>query len=534
VIAIPATPALAAREIDLDPDEGEIGEYFYVEGDGFPATTSTILREVDIYFSSEEADTADDIDDEVTIYERLKSGVAVDEYGEFRRRVRVPTRLTDGDEDEYVLGGTYYVYVTYAGADDIRAVAEFTVIHAAIELDTEEGPVGTEVEITGADFDDSEEITVEYDGEDITDEIVSGEAETDRYGEFDCTIIISDSTAGDHTIAVEDESEHRAEALFTVEPEIIISPTSGAAGNEVTVSGTGFGDERDVTITFGGDEVSTTPSSVETGSDGSFEAAFDVPISQPGTCDIEAEDADDNTATAEFTIAASVSISPVTSQTSAGHVGMDITISGTGFEANHEIIITYATEPIVVATTASDANGAFSATFKVPQSEAGEHIITASDGINTKQVTFTMESIPPPIPVPLLPETGVEAESPVHFDWEDVTDESLPVTYTLQIATDEDFTPASIVLEKDLTDSEYTITEEEKLEPRKEETPYYWRVKAIDGASNGSEWSAPGSFYIGGRLSLPSWSTHLWWGLGALGAGFLGYWLGKRRAYYLS
>ena len=34
LVAIPASPALAADyNIDLDPDEGEIGEYFYVEGD---------------------------------------------------------------------------------------------------------------------------------------------------------------------------------------------------------------------------------------------------------------------------------------------------------------------------------------------------------------------------------------------------------------------------------------------------------------------------------------------------------------------
>jgi hypothetical protein len=101
------------------------------------------------------------------------------------------------------------------------------------------------------------------------------------------------------------------------------------------------------------------------------------------------------------------------------------------------------------------------------------------------------------------------------------------------VATNDDFTTASIVLEQeDLTDSEYTLTEEEKLEPRKKETPYYWRVKATDSASNESAWSAPGSFYTGGGFgfALPSWKIHLWWGLGVLAAGFAGYWLGRRKA----
>jgi hypothetical protein len=52
------------------------------------------------------------------------------------------------------------------------------------------------------------------------------------------------------------------------------------------------------------------------------------------------------------------------------------------------------------------------------------------------------------------------------------------------------------VLEKKLTGSEYTLTREEKLAAVKRESPYYWSVKAIDGAANESEWSAPGSFYV--------------------------------------
>jgi len=103
----------------------------------------------------------------------------------------------------------------------------------------------------------------------------------------------------------------------------------------------------------------------------------------------------------------------------------------------------------------------------------------------------------------------------------------------LQIATDEDFTPASIVLEKEgLTDSKYTITEQEKLEATKKEAPYYWRVKAIDGISNESQWSDSESFYTISGFSRPGWMIHLWWGLGVMGAIFFGLWLGKRRTYY--
>ncbi|MBA7660659.1 hypothetical protein ES703_68663 [subsurface metagenome] len=91
------------------------------------------------------------------------------------------------------------------------------------------------------------------------------------------------------------------------------------------------------------------------------------------------------------------------------------------------------------------------------------------------------------------------------------------------------------MLEKEgLTSSGYTISEEEKLASTKKEAPYYWRVKAIDGASNESEWTGTGTFHVGGFAlpGLPGGSIHLWWGLGAGGAGALGYFLGKRKSYY--
>lgn len=78
---------------------------------------------------------------------------------------------------------------------------------------------------------------------------------------------------------------------------------------------------------------------------------------------------------------------------------------------------------------------------------------------------------------------GVKAKSRAYFDWEDVNDPSLPITYTLQIASDADFT--SIVLEK----RKVLTTQNTPLSKR--------RVKAIDGASNESGWSGTGSFYVG-------------------------------------
>lgn len=485
--ALSASPALAySEEIELDPEEGEIGDEIDITGNDFDesywySSSDYKYVDVDIYFFREEADEGDEIDDEVENYEILKSSVSVDENGEFDTYFDVPGELSDGEDDEDVYSGTYYVGVTYEDDGEIVAIAEFTVLGAEIELDPDGGPVGTEVEITGIDFADDEDITVEYDGDEV--DIESGDEGTDSRGKFECIIIIPESTADEHTITVTDDSGAEAEAEFTVEAGIAVEPDSAAPGDSVTVSGTGFGDSVDVTVNFDGDEVITS----ETGGDGSFKFSFTVPIKRSGTYGIGAEDDDGNEAGVNFTIEAGVQLSHTT-----GNVGDTFTISGSGFTPNASVTITLAGAQ---TTASTDSSGRFSANVAVPGGQSGPQVITASDGVHTMTTTFTVESTPPQVPVSLLPAEAEKAESLAYFDWSDVTDPS-GVTYTLQIAADGNFTV--MVLEKTgLAASQYVVTEVEKLESTSQESPYYWRVRAIDGAGNASDWTTRRSFSVG-------------------------------------
>jgi hypothetical protein len=142
-----------------------------------------------------------------------------------------------------------------------------------------------------------------------------------------------------------------------------------------------------------------------------------------------------------------------------------------------------------------------------------------------------METEPPPAPVLVGPENDTRADAVSSFDWEDVSDES-GVTYILQVATKDSFAVSHIVLERvGLADSEYTIAEEEKLEPSSKESPHYWRVKAVDEAANEGEWSDIGSFHVGSRFVLSETVKRVLIGLGIAGACFFGFWLGRRTAY---
>lgn len=531
-VFIPATPALAYdRDIDVSPTKGKIGATIDITGSDWPPSISnntTTEKHVKIYFAKDEANTGDSIDDEVDTYELMKTpSVGFEDEsdeGEFDTSFKVPTRLTDGSDDEDVEPGDYYIYVTDSGSKTIRATADFTVIGSgAITIAPKTGLVGTEVEINGKDFSDNEAITIKYDA--TTVNIESGDAETDSSGVFEgTTIIVPKSAAGSHTITViGEDSGAEVKATFIVEPQIAISPTSGTAQTPVTLSGTGFGSKSDVVVALGTTEVASETSDRV----GTFEVTFNVPAVTPGAYSVEAIDYDGNSASADFTV-----IIPIMAKIdpTSGHVGTEVTASGSGYTSGKTITVKYDTTN--VATTTVNADGTFSVTFEAPISLHGDHNVTITDGTTAKQFTFNMSSLPPPIPNPLLPEMGVKVKPPITFEWQDVSTDSPPVTYSLQIATRSSFAAGSIVLEKtELTEPEYAITETEQEELAKSKEAYYWRVRAVDSASNESLWTSPGTFYVGSAFPLPPWAIYTLIGLGGLILLLLVFWLGRRTAF---
>ncbi|MBE9512551.1 MAG: hypothetical protein IMY77_00600 [Chloroflexi bacterium] len=524
----PTIPVHAEGElITLYPAEGEIGEKIDIEGGGFGEGSY-----VYIYFSGDAANEGDDIDGEVTHYKLLERNIRVSEEtslhpGEFNTYFKVPEELDDGESREDVHCGDYYVYATYRTSKDIIAVARFAVIGCKIELAPEEGTVGTEVKVSGEGLCSNKEITARYDDSEV--DIISGDTRSDEEGQFVCTIIVPESTVGNHIIAVVDESGSKPETGFCVKPAITVNPSLQAVDGIVNIRGTGFEGRERITIVLDGGEIFTTPvtlytslhTSLHTNYYGSFNGSFIVPPYPAyvggGTGKVKAYDDSFNVAESELTVVAipaSISLCPTTSLASPGHAGMELTVDGTWFIADTTVTITYTSGDILtVATARTSESGDFSVTFTVPPSAVGGHAVTATDGTNRVTTIFTMESETPPMPVPRLPEVTATVEGETYFDWEDVTDPS-DITYVLQIGADSDF--AVIVLEKEgLAASEYTLTEEEKLESSEKEMPYYWRVKAIDGAFNESGWTAPSAFYVGTSwVSIPTWIRYIWIGLG--------------------
>jgi hypothetical protein len=499
----------AGASLSLTPTEGRVGDWVEIDYGG-----ELTAR---FYFSSDKASTGDKIGDQVRAYMRILSG---------NTDFKVPERLEDGTHKEDVHGGEYYVYA--AGASkEIVAVATFTVIKGEIQLEPEEGSVGDEVGISGEEFGPNQAITVEYEDDEI--DILSGDTMTDGEGRFNCTVVIPDSVIGEHEVVVADQSGNKPEAVFTVMPKITLVPPQQEGGKTVTVNGTGFEAELPIKFTLDGNKVDTTPKYLETDLKGSFSCVLAAPLYEHPTIEVVATDVAMNKAEAQLTVLGGIRLNPLTTSNSPGNVGMELTIYGVGFASGANIDINYyqGDEVISQAGATTDADGNFTALFTVPPSTAGDHLITATDGNITPATTFVMESAPPPVPVLKVPEAASDAEEEARFDWGDVTDPS-GVSYTLQVASDVDFN-SPLVDKQDLPLSEYTLTDAEKLEPAGKKA-YYWRVRAVDGASNEGEWSVVGLFYVGfSGTAMAGGVWYILYGLVALALAGLGFWFYKRR-----
>ena len=401
LVTIPAAPVMAFGTVTVKNIEGTeatnpyygeamgtIGDRVEIKGNGgLPGL------QYDVYFSSQPAEIGDDINEDVTVYDYVASPIGHITQGWIVIETYfIPDELTDGPvpaDDEDVHGGTYYVYVTQTPNTEILGVGTFYITDIA-EIsapDPDDGTVGTEVEISGTGFAPGEAIIVEYDGDDITDDVA--DAEADGNGDFTLNFEIPTSEYGEHTITITGEDSLVVlEETFTVIPEILLDPVSGEGGINVTITGTGFDGNKDVIIYFEGVEVKTKRAD----NNGSFDTFFAIPELDAGIYTVLAEDEnnDDISDDADFTI----SVPPLNSDISvtllSGNVGDTITVSGTEFAPDDTVTVYF--DGVSIGTALTNGNGIFSGSFNIPASAAGSHIIKAEDtDDHSDTATFTVE-----------------------------------------------------------------------------------------------------------------------------------------------
>ena len=277
-------------------------------------------------------------------------------------------------------------------------------------------------------------------------------------------------------------------------PDIKVSPASVLPGAKATVKGTGFPAGKDIELSFDGTD---TKLEISTSELGSFSADFAIPNTIAGKHEFKAgvENMSIGDITASLQVSPKISLEP-----EKPDIGAEVTVTGYGFAGKSLVSITYDDIPIASSPTTDDA-GNFTHKFNVPEGSKDDHVITATDEAgNAATYGLPLEGQPPPTPSPIAPgenqqRFGVFGTQLVTFNWTDVFDPS-GITYILEIDNNLSFFPLKPGMRKSgLTQPSCTV----QLGPG----TYYWRVKAVDGAGNESDWAlSPYPFQVG---SFSTW-----------------------------
>ncbi|MFC1860696.1 hypothetical protein ACFLYL_00220 [Chloroflexota bacterium] len=337
VIAIPAVPAQAAT-LYVTPQSGSPGTVVTVTGAGFGPNLA--LR---ITFQGME------IQDAITTSSgAIYSGTSF----------TVPTGYANG---AYAVSFLSFGSISYPDSigTPVGVSAIFTVTNSTgstggtgttgnvdIRISPNDGPVDTEIEIRGYDFGANEDITVEFDGDELD---IDGTSDTDSNGDFTkCYVIIPESTAGDHDITVRGyDSDIEATEVFTVEPEIKIYPAKGSPKSNIEVKGSGFGRRAKINIYFGSSSTAVL-NNYEATTYGGFLVIIPVPDAPSGAHVVRAEDRNGNIGTSEYIVEvlANADLSKL-----EGGIGTKTTLSGVGFNASTSVTIKYDGEEKAKTTT---------------------------------------------------------------------------------------------------------------------------------------------------------------------------------------
>jgi hypothetical protein len=279
--------------------------------------------------------------------------------------------------------GTYVVYLTREDYSQVAA-SNLTVV-PFVEIDPEEGPVGTKVTFSGNGFAASQDIQVSFLGT-----TTAGKANT--VGSWTLNYTIPATPASGYTFDVEFKEGtvwyDLVGKYFEVTPEIT-APGSGRVGQTIQVQGTGFGsNEQNIKVIFrrqGTTVDVVAKDNIPADQNGSWQATVVVPAVQGGSYAVDASgpvtkagDVPD----VSFTLGAGILVEPA-----SAYVGDTITVTGGGFGPGETgIRVTLDGQAAATGITAR-TNGTWESSFALPASAYGSHTISASGDVTRDAAT---------------------------------------------------------------------------------------------------------------------------------------------------
>ena len=255
-------------QITVNTDTGTVGQTIEVSGTGF---------------ASEEEDIEITFDGEAV---RTNNPVIADENGSWEATIVVPP----------LQRGTYTIDASgmLTRARDVDDV-EF-ILGAGVSVEPGSAYVGDTITVTGGGFAPGET------GVDVTfvGTVATG-VTADPDGCWESSFVLPASTYGSHTVSASGDITSTVTATLSTKAKIEdVSPVEGAAGDSVTLTGSGFGGSQDLTVTIGGVAAS---GNLQTQSNGNVNISFRVPKgSSEGQQTLVVTDEGGATASTDFTV----------------------------------------------------------------------------------------------------------------------------------------------------------------------------------------------------------------------------------------
>ena len=197
------------------------------------------------------------------------------------------------------------------------------------------------------------------------------------YGQYECTIKVPEAAYGSYAIIVLDEqSGETGVATLNVRPKITLSPTTALPGDTVTVKGTGFTANANVSQILINNHNVTPSDTVKINASGSFECTFTVPDGLSyGDYTVNVTDTSGHYATATLKIWATLTLS-----VSEGPSGTIVDVVGKGFTPKGNVTIKMdGTTCKTLASIQANTSGIFTGKFVVPTLDVGSYTVNASD-----------------------------------------------------------------------------------------------------------------------------------------------------------
>ncbi|MEK9149832.1 MAG: hypothetical protein AAB267_07290, partial [Candidatus Desantisbacteria bacterium] len=214
-------------------------------------------------------------------------------------------------------------------------------------------------------------------------------------GTFSTTFLVDTQTFGTKTITATEAGTNLWYSItdqFQISPRIYaVSPTSGQVGDSVTVFGAGFVKDERVDIHFG--TMSSIAWTDAIGTNGTFTAVFTINTQPCGWTTITALGTSSSTiVTNTFKIMAKLS----EIQPDRGPVNQDVTLKGTGYSGQQEVVIIHFGTHQTITSVVSSTNGTFSITF-TNDIMVDSVVVVTGRGLISGEIATTLFEIKPAI-----------------------------------------------------------------------------------------------------------------------------------------